>query len=69
MKLVWAPALFADSGEATPSMTPVPKRSGCRDTFFSRAYAANGGSAAPPPGGSPAWSPRTFPSPWRGRRP
>ena len=28
-------ALFAVSGAATPSMTPVPKRSGYRETRFS----------------------------------
>ena len=30
-------ALFADSGPATPSMAPFPKRSGCLDNRFSRA--------------------------------
>jgi hypothetical protein len=28
-------ALLADSGEATPSMAPLPKRSGCFASFFS----------------------------------
>ncbi len=28
-------ALLADSGAATPSMAPWPKRSGCFATFFS----------------------------------
>ncbi len=28
-------ALFADSGPATPSMAPWPKRSGVLETFFS----------------------------------
>ena len=37
MKLVWAPALFADSGLATPRISPVPNRSGCFDIFFSMA--------------------------------
>ena len=32
-----APALFADSGAATPSMAPVPKSAPCLDTFFSMA--------------------------------
>jgi len=35
MNEVWAPALFADSGPATPSMAPLPNCSGCRDSFFS----------------------------------
>jgi hypothetical protein len=30
-----AAALLADSGAATPSMAPLPKRSGVFDTFFS----------------------------------
>src|SRR5438128_283923 len=33
---VWAAALFADSGEATPSTAPWPNSSGYRDSFFSR---------------------------------
>ena len=35
MKEVWAPALFADSGPATPSIAPRPKRDGSLATFFS----------------------------------
>ena len=35
MKLVCAPALLALSGAATPSMAPLPKRSGVLDTRFS----------------------------------
>ena len=31
--LAWA--LLAVSGPATPSIIPVPNRSGCLDTFFS----------------------------------
>ena len=31
-----AEALLADSGPATPSITPVPNFSGCLDTFFSK---------------------------------
>ena len=30
-----APALFADSGAATPSIAPLPNCSGCFDTRFS----------------------------------
>ena len=36
MKHAWAAALFADSGAATPSMAPLPKRCGVLDAFFSR---------------------------------
>ncbi len=35
MNEVWAPALLAASGAATPSMAPLPKRCGVRDSFFS----------------------------------
>ena len=35
MKEVWAPALLAASGPATPSMAPRPKREGSRAIFFS----------------------------------
>jgi hypothetical protein len=36
MNEVWAPALLAASGPATPSMAPLPKRPGSRADFFSR---------------------------------
>jgi hypothetical protein len=36
MKEVCAPALFADSGAATPWIAPLPNFSGCFETFFSR---------------------------------
>ena len=36
MKHAWAAALFADSGAATPSIAPLPNRSGVFETFFSR---------------------------------
>ena len=36
MNEVWAPALFADSGAATPSIAPLPKIDGSRATRFSR---------------------------------
>jgi hypothetical protein len=35
MKEVWAPALLADSGPATPSTAPWPKREGSLAIFFS----------------------------------
>ena len=35
MNEVWAPALLADSGPATPSTAPWPKRDGSRAAFFS----------------------------------
>ena len=35
MNDVWAPALLADSGAATPSMAPFPNSARFRDTFFS----------------------------------
>ena len=35
MKAVCAPALLADSGPATPSMAPRPKREGSLASFFS----------------------------------
>ena len=35
MNEVWAPALFADSGPATPSMAPLPNRDGSLASLFS----------------------------------
>jgi len=35
MNEVWAPALLADSGPATPSIAPLPNCSGWLETFFS----------------------------------
>ncbi len=35
MNEVCAAALFAASGAATPSIAPLPKRSGVREIFFS----------------------------------
>src|SRR5512137_2381392 len=40
MKDVWAPALLADSGAATPSIIPLPKSLPYFETFFSIEYAA-----------------------------
>ncbi len=36
MNEVWAAALLADSGAATPSTAPLPKRSGVLEILFSR---------------------------------
>ncbi|MNL18118.1 hypothetical protein D3C87_1392500 [compost metagenome] len=35
MNEVWAPALLADSGPATPATAPCPNSSGCLETRFS----------------------------------
>ncbi len=35
MNLHWASALLADSGPATPSIAPLPKRDGSSASFFS----------------------------------
>ena len=40
MKEVWAPALLADSGAATPSMAPLPNCAEFLEIFFSSEYAA-----------------------------
>ena len=61
MKDVWAPALLADSGPATPSIAPLPNSSGCRDSFFSSEYEANEASIAPPPGKMPRIDPMAVP--------
>ena len=49
------------SGDATPSMAPVPSSRLYRETFFSRAYALNEASSAPPPGRMPSADPRAVP--------
>ena len=41
MNDVCAPALFADSGPAAPSMAPRPNWLACLETFLSSAYEAN----------------------------
>src|SRR5512135_1218350 len=61
IKEAWAPALFADSGPATPSMIPVPNFSGYREHFFSTAYDAKDETRAPPPGRMPRKNPRKVP--------
>jgi hypothetical protein len=47
-------ALLADSGPATPSIAPLPKREGSRATRRSTAYDMNAAVTGPPPGTSPA---------------
>ena len=61
MKEVCAAALFADSGEATPSMAPRPKFSGCFDTRFSTEYDVNAARTCPPPGSTPSADPIAVP--------
>ena len=56
-----AALLFADSGAATPSMAPFPKRSGCLLSFFSSAYEINDEMIAPPPGSTPMKNPSNDP--------
>src|SRR6187551_3124844 len=53
MNDVCAPALFADSGPATPRMSPLPKVPLLPASFFSSEYDANDDSSAPPPGSTP----------------
>ena len=43
-------ALFAASGEAIPSITPVPNFSGCLEMRFSARYARNEAVVIPPAG-------------------
>src|SRR6188472_2300122 len=58
MNDVCAPALFADSGPATPWIAPLPKGTrGLRTSFFSTVYDANDDSSAPPPGSTPRIEP------------
>src|SRR5690606_41617205 len=54
-------ALFADSGEATPAMFPLPNDSGFLLIFFSVIYAKNEASVAPAPGSTPKKNPRNEP--------
>src|SRR3989304_6258370 len=54
-------ALLADSGPATPSITPVPNFSGRFDTFFSKAYERNVAMIPPPPGNIPKKNPKKDP--------
>ena len=61
-----AAALLADSGPATPSIAPRPKRDGSFATRFSAAYAARLAITAPPPGSTPRKKPMTEPRADRG---
>ena len=61
MNEVCAPALFADSGPATPSIAPLPKRDGSFAMRFSSMYDANDASIAPPPGSTPRTEPMPVP--------
>src|SRR5512137_1171629 len=54
-------ALFADSGAATPSMAPLPKRSGWLEIRFSIAYEMKELMIPPPPGRAPMKKPITEP--------
>src|ERR1044071_9832295 len=53
--------LFADSGPATPSIAPLPKRSGCLAVLRSRAYETKEAVTGLPPGRIPIPNPRTLP--------
>ena len=66
MKDEVAAALLADSGPATPSIAPRPKREGSFATRFSAAYAARLAITAPPPGSTPRKKPMTEPRPIAG---
>jgi hypothetical protein len=61
MNDVCAPALLADSGAATPLMSPLPNWRGALATFFSSVYAAKEASSAPPPGSTPRIAPIAVP--------
>ena len=61
IKDVCAAALLADSGDATPRMSPLPNLDGSLAIFFSRVYAANDASTAPPPGRMPSSEPSAVP--------
>src|SRR5581483_4829773 len=61
MNDVCAPALFADSGPATPWIAPLPNSDGSSASFFSTEYDANDDSIAPPPGSTPSIEPSAVP--------
>ena len=61
MNLHWASALFADSGPATPSIAPLPKREGSFAIFFSIMYEENEAIAGPVPGSTPRNAPMPVP--------
>ena len=54
-------ALFADSGPATPSIAPLPKRVGSRAMRRSTAYDMKAAVTGPPPGTSPSRKPSPLP--------
>src|SRR5262245_51397693 len=45
MNDIWAPALLAASGPATPSITPLPNRAGCWENFRLQRVGREGGRA------------------------
>src|SRR5262252_7431159 len=61
MRLPATAALLADSGPATPSIAPLPKRSGWGETRFSSAYDMNEAVTGPPPGTRPRMKPSPLP--------
>src|ERR671938_1672099 len=61
MNLHCASALFADSGPATPSIAPRPKRDGSFATFFSIMYEENDAIDGPVPGSTPKNAPSAVP--------
>ena len=61
MNDVCAAALLADSGAATPSMTPVPNFFGSFERFFSTEYDVKLASTCPPPGSTPRTEPSAVP--------
>ena len=56
-----AAALLADSGPATPSIAPLPKRSGCLESLRSRAYETKEEMTCADPGMMPMMKPSTVP--------
>src|SRR3954467_15389309 len=61
MNLHCASALFADSGPATPSIAPLPKRDGSLAIFFSTMYDENDAIEGPVPGNTPKNAPSAVP--------
>src|SRR5947199_2169662 len=61
MNGVCAPALLADSGPATPRMSPLPNLPLAPAIFFSIVYEAKEESNAPPPGSTPSSEPSVVP--------
>src|SRR5690349_21940279 len=61
MNLHCASALLADSGPATPSIAPCPKRDGSLASFFSTMYDENDAMEGPVPGNTPKKAPSAVP--------